>query len=145
MVERRPDGEYDIHYVNTTTSRRFDGFMPRIIRELNLKIMGGKGVLGPEVADVVGERGCVYLSLLGGGSPTLSDAIKQVLAVEWTDFPPHFRLTKLRAERLGPLTVGIDAQGHSIYQQLDAQARERLPQILSVLSERRDAANKTQS
>lgn len=90
-------------------------------------------------------QGCTYLSPLGGGSPILSDAIKRCLAVEWADFSPRFRLAELRVKRLGPLTVGYDAQGRSMYQQLDTQARERLPQILSVLTERRGAANKPRS
>ena len=118
--------------------------MPRIILEVDLKIVGGKGA---------GARGCRSDGWAGlhipvasrRRSPILSDAIKRILAVEWADFPPHFRLTKLRVERFGPLTVGIDAHGQSIYQQLDTQARERLPQILSVLSERRGAANKPRS
>lgn len=145
MVEEQRDGGYAIHYVNPTTSRRFDGYMPRIIDHHDLRIVGGKGGLGADVVDVMARKGCVYLSLLGGGSAILSEAIKQVLAVEWRDFPPHFRLTKLLVENLGPLTVGIDAKGHSIYQTLEDQARSRLPQIMSVLSQRRADAAKPRS
>jgi fumarate hydratase subunit beta len=83
------------------------------------------------------ERGCVYLSLLGGGSPMLSAAIKEVLQVEWHDFPSHFRLSRLRVEELGPLTVGIDAHGRSTYTELEEQARARLPDILKQLDKRR--------
>lgn len=142
MIEERSDGGYDIHYVNPTTSRRFDSYMPRLIRAFDLKIVGGKGGLGPEPAKAMAEKGCVYLSLLGGGSPLLSEAIEEVVAVEWKDFPPHFRLSKMRVKNLGPLTVGIDARGHSIYQSLDEQARERLPQIMAKLAQRREAAEK---
>lgn len=142
MVEERGDGGYDIHYVNPTTSRRFDAYMPRFIRAFDLRIVGGKGGLGPDAARAMAEKGCVYLSLLGGGSPILSEAIKDVLAVEWKDFPPHFRLSKMRVENLGPLTVGIDARGNSIYQSLDEQAHDRLPAIMAKLAQRREAAEK---
>jgi len=60
-----------------------------------------------------------------------SDALRRVVA-------------KLRVEELGPLTVGIDARGTAIYQQLESAAHARLPQILSVLAERRNAAAKAQ-
>ena len=140
MVEERPDGGYLIHYVNPTTSRRFDQWMPRLIRAFDLKIVGGKGGLGSEVAEAMAETGCAYLSLLGGGSPILSEAIKDVLQVEWKDFPPHFRLTRLRVENLGPLTVGIDARGVSRYQALEDEARQRLPEIMAQLAARREAA-----
>lgn len=140
MVEQQPDGRYLIHYVNPTTSRRFDDYMPRLIRAFGLKIVGGKGGLGPAASEAMAEAGCAYVSLLGGGSPILSEAIKDVLAVAWTDFPPHFWLAKLRVENLGPLTVGIDARGVSRYQALEDQARERLPEIMARLASRREAA-----
>ncbi|WP_264593767.1 fumarate hydratase C-terminal domain-containing protein [Sphingobium sp. B12D2B] len=144
MIEARPDGGYDVQYVNPTTSRRFDAFMPQLIRDLDLRIVGGKGGLGADVAKVMAETGCVYLSLLGGGSPILSEAIKEVLAVEWRDFPSHFRLSKMRVENLGPLTVGIDARGRSIYQSLEDQARSRLPAIMQTLKQRRVAAERSE-
>jgi fumarate hydratase subunit beta len=139
MIEETADG-YDIHYVNPTTSRRFDPYMPQLIRAFDLKIVGGKGGLGPEAVEAMAEKGCVYLSLLGGGSPILSDAIKEVLQVEWHDFPSHFRLSRMRVENLGPLTVGIDARGDSIYGRLEQAARLRLPEIMAQLARRREAA-----
>jgi len=141
MVEKEGDG-YRIHYVNPTTSRRFDDFMPRFIRHFGLSIVGGKGGLGAEAVEAMRERGCVYVSLLGGGSSILSDAIKEVLQVEWEDFPAHFRLSRLRVEGLGPLTVGIDAHGNSIYERTARSARERLPEIMAQLARRREAAER---
>jgi fumarate hydratase subunit beta len=40
----------------------------------------------------------------------------------------------VRVEDLGPLTVGIDAHGNSLYRDLRQQAQERLPAILEHLS-----------
>jgi fumarate hydratase subunit beta len=79
------------------------------------------------------ETGCVYLSFLGGGSPLLSDAIKEVKAVAWNDFVSHYRLVKLRVEALGPLVVGIDAKGNSMFETLSNRASERMPGILREL------------
>jgi fumarate hydratase subunit beta len=141
MIEEKPDGGYDIHYVNPTTSRRFDQYMPHLIRALDLKVVGGKGGLGPQAVEAMAEKGCVYLSLLGGGSAILSSAIKEVLQVEWRDFPSHFRLSRMRVEELGPLTVGIDAHGNSIYDRLESAARARLPEIMAQLARRREAAS----
>jgi fumarate hydratase subunit beta len=139
MVEETADG-YDVHYVNPTTSARFDAYMPRLIRAFDLMIVGGKGGLGRESVAAMREKGCVYVSLLGGGSAILSAAIKEVLQVEWQDFPSHFRLSRFRVEELGPLTVGIDSHGQSIYEQLESTARDRLPEIMAQLAHRRATA-----
>ena len=99
---------------------------------------------GAAVASVVVSVVLTSLKFVGyyhtGSSAILSDAIHAVLAVEWRDFAPHFRLTRLRVENLGPLTVGIDARGQSRYQALEDEARSRLPAIMARLSTRRQAA-----
>lgn len=140
MAEDKADGGYLIHYVNPTTSTRFEAFMPRLVRDLGLQIVGGKGGLGPETAAAMKDTGCVYVSLLGGGSPILSAAIREVIHVAWWDLPAHFRLSWLRIEKFGPLTVGIDANGNSLYATIAEQARQRLPSILEQLDRRREAS-----
>ena len=42
---REVDGRDDVAYINPTTSTRFNEFMPRIIRELDIRLTGGKGGL----------------------------------------------------------------------------------------------------
>jgi len=130
-------GKFEVLYINPTTSTRFNGVMPSIIRRLGLRMVGGKGGLDRACADAMKEIGCVYLSFLGGGSPLLSDAVKEVKAVAWDDLVSHYRLVKLRVEALGPLVVGIDAKGNSTFESLSDRARERMPDILHGLDEDR--------
>ena len=80
------------------------------------------------------DTGCVYLSFLGGGCTLISDAIREVTGVYWTEMVSHYRLVRVKVEDLGPLTVGIDAHGNSLYRDLRRQAEERLPAILENLS-----------
>lgn len=135
------DGGLEVLYINPTTSTRFNSYMPRFIRELDLRMVGGKGGLDAASAAAMKEVGCVYLSFVGGGSPLLSDAVKGVVSVHWPDLIAHFRLVKLRVEDLGPLTVGIDAHGNSLYDSLKQQATDRMPEIMAGLAASRSAAN----
>ena len=134
-----PDG-FDVLYMNPTTSTRFNGYMPGFIRRLGLRAVGGKGGLNRACADAMQEAGCVYLSFIGGGCPLLSDAIQSVVSVHWTDLIAHFRLVTLRVESLGPLTVGIDAHGNSLYDTLHDDAAARLPDILAAMRAEREGA-----
>jgi len=134
-----PNG-FEVLYINPTTSTRFNAVMPEIIRHYGLRMVGGKGGLDHASVTAMRDTGCVYLSFLGGGSPLLSDAIKEVKAVAWQDLVSHYRLVKLHVEQLGPLVVGIDAKGNSTFETLSAQASERLPEILQELDEARAKA-----
>lgn len=131
--QREVDGRMEVRYINPTTSTRFNPYMPRLIRGLGLRAVGGKGGLDAASARAMQEEGCVYLSFPGGGCTLYSNSIRDVVAVEWKDLLLHYRLTKLRVENLGPGTVGIDAHGNSLYDSIQAQAQQRLPQILAAL------------
>jgi fumarate hydratase subunit beta len=126
-------------YMNPTTSTRFNHLMPRIIRELRPRMIGGKGGLDAACVEAMREVGCVYLSFLGGGCTLLADAIRGVVSVHWPDLISQFRLVTLRVEALEGI-VAIDANGGSVYETLKTQAEERLPGILRRLDAARDAS-----
>jgi fumarate hydratase subunit beta len=123
---RETAGQFEILYINPTTSTRFNPHMPRLIRELQLHATGGKGGLDEASAKAMQEAGCVYLSFLGGGCTLLSQAIEQVLEVGWTDMLTHYRVVRLRVKGLGPVTVGIDAHGNNLYTQIHEAAQKQL-------------------
>jgi fumarate hydratase subunit beta len=130
-------GSLDLLYINPTTSTRFNPMMPRLIRELQLHAVGGKGGLDQACAQAMQEAGCVYLSFLGGGATLHTRAVREVLAVGWADMLMHYRLVRLRVEGLGPVTVAIDAHGNSVYANAQAQARDRMPEILAAMDAQR--------
>ena len=132
-------GELEVLYMNPTTSTRFNPYMPKFIRTLGLRAVGGKGGLDAECTRAMKEAGCVYLSFLGGGATLHSQAIKEVVSVAWDDLIAHYRLVKLRVEDLGPLTVAIDAHGNSLYDELRNAAQARLPEIMQMLAKERSA------
>jgi fumarate hydratase subunit beta len=134
---REVDGHYEVLYMNPTTSTRFNPYMPTLLRRLGVRAIGGKGGLDQESVAAMMETGCVYLSFLGGGAALHTAAIKSVVSVDWPDLIFQYRLVRLRVENLGPLTVAIDAHGHSLYEDLRASAENRLPEILSELSRER--------
>ncbi len=133
IYSRETDSAAECLYVNPTTSTRFNPYMPEIIRACGLSATSGKGGLDRECARAMQEVGCVYFSMIGGSSALLSLGVKEVVATAWDDFITQFRLTKLRLEGFGPLTVAIDAHGNSLYENLSNSARERLPGILERL------------
>ena len=134
------DGGLEVLYMNPTTSTRFNPLMPRLIRHFGLTAVGGKGGLDAACAEAMQEVGCVYFSFLGGGAPLHSAAIRAVREVAWNDLVAHYRLVRLAVEGLGPVTVGIDARGNSLFSGLRESAEARLPGILTELERARAEA-----
>lgn len=130
---REAAGRFEVLYINPTTSTRFNPYMPRLVTGLDLHAVGGKGGLDAACAAAMQATGCVYLSFLGGGCTLLSQAVREVLEVGWRDMLTHYRLVRLRVEGMGPVTVAIDAHGHSLYADAAQQASTRLPALMDEL------------
>lgn len=134
------DGGLEILYMNPTTSTRFNPLMPKLIRHYGLTSVGGKGGLDAACREAMQDVGCVYFSFLGGGAPLHSAAIKAVKQVAWNDLVAHYRLVRVAVEGLGPVTVGIDAHGNSLFENIAADATAQMPAILEQLSRDRAGA-----
>lgn len=140
LNEESPDGSLCIRYMNPTTSTRFNAHMPRLIPGLGLRATGGKGGLDAASARAMAEAGCVYLSFLGGGAPIITDAIRRISGIGWPEMISHYRVVRVEVERLGPLTIGIDAHGHSIYDATAAAVRDKRAAILARMRASREAS-----
>lgn len=140
LNEQQDDGALKIRYMNPTTSTRFNGHMPQLIAGLGLRATGGKGGLDHACTMAMQMAGCVYLSFLGGGAPIITDAIRSITGVGWPDMISHYRIVRAKVERLGPLTVGIDAHGQSLYDRTTATALSRRSEIIAGLRASRDSA-----
>lgn len=130
---RETEDGFEVLYINPTTSTRFNPFMPRLINGLQLHAVGGKGGLDAASAAAMQATGCVYLSFLGGGCTLLSQAVREVVEVGWSDMLTHYRVVRLKVEGLGPATVAIDAHGHSLYADAARQAQSRLTDLMAEL------------
>lgn len=141
---REVDGRWLVNYVNPTTSTRFDACMPEIIHEMRLTSTGGKGGMGPGCVAAMKEVGCVYFAMPGGASPLLSKGVVERFGTGWNDLIEQFRLSQFRLKDFGPVTVAIDAHGHSLYQTLQDQAAGRMPDILARLNASRRSQSERQ-
>lgn len=81
-----PDGSHEALYLNPTTSTRYNAYMPRLVEGYGLRLVGGKGGLDRASVEALQRQGCAYLSFLGGGCTLLSEAIRRVVSVHWTDY-----------------------------------------------------------
>ncbi|MFK7996917.1 MAG: fumarate hydratase C-terminal domain-containing protein [Granulosicoccus sp.] len=138
LNEEDENGSMRIVYMNPTTSTRFNGHMPRLIPGLGLRATGGKGGLDAACASVMAKNCCVYLSFLGGGAQIITAGIRKVTGIGWPELISHYRIARIDVERLGPLTVGIDARGNSVYDQTTDAVRHKRTALLTQMRNARD-------
>ena len=131
-VRRLPDGRYEKVCIGTTTSARMSRFTRRIMGECGVRAIIGKAGLLPDTLPVLREFGGVYLALVGGSAALETTQIEAIEDVEFERYMPECLWT-FRVKDFGPLFVAMDAHGHSLFEDVSAQAQARLEEIAAAL------------
>jgi L(+)-tartrate dehydratase beta subunit len=114
--------------VGTTTSTRMDRFTPPLIEKYGVRAIIGKGGLYQDSLDAMRRFGAVYLAITGGSAALETKSIEEVEAVYWEHLHPE-ALYQFRVKNFGPLTVAMDSHGRHLYEEVKAEAVNRLPEI----------------
>jgi len=128
-VRKVGPGKYEPLSVGTTTSMRMDRFTEGLLRDYGVRAILGKGGLSNGSAELMRQYGACYLSVTGGAAAMETLQIEEIEKVYWEDLMPEC-IWQIRFKGLGPLTVGIDAQGANLQQDVQDQAKQRAEEIL---------------
>ena len=124
--------------VGTTTSARMERFTRPLMRDYGARILIGKGGLGAGSAAAFQELGGAYLAVIGGAAALETTWVEAIEDVDLDDLNPE-SLWKFRVKGFGPLLVAMDAQGGSLYTEVNVQARAKRAAALASLGVKRDA------
>jgi L(+)-tartrate dehydratase beta subunit len=127
-VRKLTDGRYEKICIGTTTSARMVRFTEGLGTSYGVRAICGKGGLPDEAIEPMQRLGMVYLAIVGGAAALETTQIEEIEEVAWEDLMPEC-LWKFRVKDFGPLTVGIDSHGNSVYHNVQETARKRLEAI----------------
>jgi len=128
-ITRQVGDRWEVVSAGPTTSSRFTPLGSELIRRLGIRVVVGKGTMGPEAVHAMREVGCCFLNATGGCAVLYARQIEEVVAVHWLDLGQPEAAWVVRAREMGPLVVGIDSTGESLFERMLAQARPRLAHI----------------
>lgn len=104
---------YTILSVGVTTSQRMEKYIPRLLNELGVKGIVGKGELSERMNPEFSRTKSVYLLFVGGAAALATSSIQRVDKVWWEDLRGE-ALFEVEVNSLGPAFVAIDAQGGNL-------------------------------
>jgi L(+)-tartrate dehydratase beta subunit len=131
-VRKRDDGGYDPMCIGTTTSARMVRFTEGLGRDYGVRAIAGKGGLPDEAIEPMREHGMVYFAIVGGAAALETTQIEEIEEVYWEELMPEC-LWKFRVKDFGPLWVGIDSHGNSMFHDVNEAANKRLEKIIAGL------------
>jgi L(+)-tartrate dehydratase beta subunit len=128
----RSKHKYEKLCIGTTTSARMVRFTEPLGAKYGVRAICGKGGLPDEAIEPMREHGMVYFAIVGGAAALETTQIEEIEEVYWEELMPEC-LWKFRVKDFGPLTVGIDAHGNSLFHDVQARAQEKLKELYARL------------
>src|ERR1700759_542208 len=131
-VRKVGEGRYEKICIGTTTSARMARFTEPLGRQYGVRAICGKGGFPDSVVQPMATLGMVYFAIVGGAAALETTQIEEIEEVAWEELMPEC-LWRFRVKDFGPLTVGIDAHGNSLYRDVQTRARAKLEELYARL------------
>jgi len=127
-VRKVGEGKYEKVCIGTTTSARMVRFTEPLGRVHGVRAICGKGGLPDEAIEPMRKYGMVYFAIVGGAAALETTQIEEIEEVYWEELMPEC-LWKFRVKDFGPLTVGIDSHGNSLFHDVQERAKAKLEEL----------------
>lgn len=129
-IKKIGPGKYESLCVGTTTSMRMDRFTEPLLRDHGVRAILGKGGLSAKSAEMMQQYGAIYLSVTGGAAAMQTLQMEEIEAVYWEDLLPE-GIFQFRVKDFGPWTVGIDARGRNLQDEVQSAAKAKMGDLLA--------------
>jgi L(+)-tartrate dehydratase beta subunit len=131
-VRKVAEGRYEKVCIGTTTSARMVRFTEPLGRDYGVRAICGKGGLPDDAIEPMRKYGMVYFAIVGGAAALETTQIEEIEEVAWEELMPEC-LWRFRVKDFGPLIVGIDAHGNSLFHDVQEAAKKKLEELYARL------------
>jgi len=133
IVRRTGDG-WEMVSIGPTTSMRMEGYEREFIRQTGVKLVIGKGGMGPQTLEGCRESKAVHAIFPGGCAVLAATQVEEIERVEWLDLGMPEALWVSRVKEFGPLIITIDTKGSNLIDANKATFNERKIPIVKEIS-----------
>jgi fumarate hydratase subunit beta/L(+)-tartrate dehydratase beta subunit len=129
-VVKKADGGFNLLNIGPTTSIRMESHSDFLGR-LGVRAIVGKGGLGDGSVQAFKKYGMVYLLAAPGCGVLHAQAVKGVKRVHWLEeMGMPEAIWVLEVKEWGPLMVGMDSEGASIFQAIKEEGLRKLDTLV---------------
>nr|WP_321396495.1 L(+)-tartrate dehydratase subunit beta [uncultured Desulfobacter sp.] len=132
MQERKDQpGKYDVISIGPTTSMRMEKLQKEFLEATGVKLVVGKGGMGPKTAEGCMAYKAVHTVFPGGCAVLAASRVEEVESVEWLDLGMPEAMWVMRVKQFGPLIVSIDTKGNNLFEKNKAMFNEKKEKVVA--------------
>lgn len=130
IVRKKGENDFEMVSIGPTTSMRMEKFEREFIKQTGVKLIVGKGGMGPETAAGCQENIAVHAIFPGGCAVLAATLVEEIEGAEWQDLGMPETLWINRVREFGPLIISIDTKGNNLIQQNKVEFQAKKAPIL---------------
>ena len=134
IVVEKEDGKFEIVSIGPTTSMRMEKFEQEFIKQTGVKLIVGKGGMGPNTVEGCQKYKAVHGIFPGGCAVLAATQVEEIEGAEWRDLGMPETLWVNRVKEFGPLIISIDTKGNNLFDQNKAKYNERKLPIIEKIN-----------
>ncbi len=130
IVRKLDNGKFEMVSIGPTTSMRMEKFEREFIEQTGVKLIVGKGGMGPLTEEGCKKYKAVHAIFPGGCAVLAATQVEEIERAEWQDLGMPETLWVNRVKELGPLIISIDTQGNNLIEKNKAEFNAKKGPIL---------------
>jgi L(+)-tartrate dehydratase beta subunit len=116
IIRKVDDDKYEMVSVGPTTSMRMEKFEKEFIEKTGVKVIVGKGGMGPNTEEGCKKYGAIHCVFPAGCAVLAATEVEEIERAEWMDLGMPETLWVCRIKEFGPLIVSIDTYGENLFE-----------------------------
>ena len=129
------DNDYEMVSVGPTTSMRMESFEREFIEQTGVKLVVGKGGMGPLTEEGCQKFKALHVIFPAGCAVLAATQVEEIEEVHWTELGMPESLWVCRVKEFGPLIVSIDTHGNNLIAENKKLFAERRDPIVEEICE----------
>ena len=136
IVAKDASGQWQMISIGPTTSMRMEKFEKEFIAETGVKLIIGKGGMGPNTEEGCKTHKALHAVFPGGCAVLAATEVEEIEKVEWEDLGMPEALWVSRVKNFGPLIISIDTKGNNLFEKNKIIFNERKQAIVKDICEK---------
>lgn len=133
IVRKAAEG-WEMVSIGPTTSMRMESYEKEFIKRTGVKLIVGKGGMGPETVEGCRRHKALHAIFPGGCAVLAAMAVEEIERVEWQDLGMPESLWVCRVKSFGPLIISIDTKGNNLFETNRAGFDEKKGPVIEEIS-----------
>ena len=100
-----------------TTSMRMEKFEYEFVQKSGVRVIVGKGGMGPNTERACKEFGAIHCVFPAGNAVVAATEVEEIVEAQWRDLGMPETLWHCHVNEFGPLIVSIDTEGRNLFEE----------------------------